>query len=45
MKSRKEPMTSNDEEKKRMVQVSIPATVSLKEFEYNAEIELINIDC
>ena len=26
----------------RMIQVSIPATVPLKEFEYNAEVELIN---
>ena len=40
MKSRKEPMTSNDEDKKRMVQVSIPATVSLKKSEYDAEVEL-----
>ena len=40
MKSRKEPMTSNDEDKNRMVQVSIPATVSLKKSEYDAEVEL-----
>lgn len=33
-------MTSNDEDKKRMVQVSIPATVSLKKSEYDAEVEL-----
>lgn len=26
----------------RMIQVSIPATVPLKEFEYNAEVELVN---
>ncbi|EAC3466932.1 TPA_asm: conjugal transfer protein [Listeria monocytogenes] len=26
----------------RMIQVSIPASVSLKEFEYNAEVELMN---
>ncbi|HAB0324449.1 TPA_asm: conjugal transfer protein [Listeria monocytogenes] len=26
----------------RMIQVSIPASVPLKEFEYNAEVELIN---
>ncbi|MDU9264450.1 YdcP family protein [Staphylococcus pseudintermedius] len=26
----------------RMIQVSIPASVSLKEFDYNAEVELIN---
>lgn len=26
----------------RMIQVSIPATVSLKEFDYNAEVELVN---
>lgn len=26
----------------RMIQVSIPATVSLKEFDYNAEVEIIN---
>ncbi len=25
-----------------MIQVSIPATVSLKEFDYNAEVELVN---
>lgn len=25
-----------------MIQVSVPASVSLKEFEYNAEMELIN---
>lgn len=29
-------------EQGRMIQVSIPATVPLKEFEYNAEVELIN---
>lgn len=27
---------------KRMIQVSIPVTVPLKEFDYNAEMELIN---
>ena len=26
----------------RMIQVSIPATVSIKEFDYNAEVEIIN---
>jgi len=26
----------------RMIQVSIPATVALKEFDYNAEVEIIN---
>lgn len=26
----------------RMIQVSIPATVPLKEFDYNAEVEIIN---
>ena len=26
----------------RMIQVSIPATVGLKEFDYNAEVELVN---
>ena len=26
----------------RMIQVSIPASVPLKEFDYNAEVELIN---
>lgn len=26
----------------RMIQVSIPATVPLKEFDYNAEVELVN---
>lgn len=29
-------------EQGRMIQVSIPATVPLKEFDYNAEVELIN---
>lgn len=29
-------------EQGRMIQVSIPASVPLKEFEYNAEVELIN---
>ncbi len=29
-------------EKGRMIQVSIPATVPLKEFDYNAEVEIIN---
>ena len=29
-------------EQGRMIQVSIPATVSLKEFDYNAEVEIIN---
>ena len=27
----------------RMIQVSIPATVPLKEFDYNAEVEIINL--
>ena len=29
-------------EQGRMIQVSIPATVPLKEFDYNAEVEIIN---
>ncbi len=29
-------------EQGRMIQVSIPATISLKEFDYNAEVEIIN---
>jgi hypothetical protein len=29
-------------EQGRMIQVSIPATMSLKEFDYNAEVEIIN---
>ena len=29
-------------EQGRMIQVSVPATVPLREFEYNAEVELIN---
>lgn len=29
-------------EQGRMIQVSIPATVSLKEFDYNSEIEIVN---
>jgi len=29
-------------EQGRMIQVSIPASVSLKEFDYNAEVEIIN---
>lgn len=29
-------------EKGRMIQISIPASVPLKEFDYNAEVELIN---
>ena len=30
-------------EQGRMIQVSIPATVPLKEFDYNAEVEIINL--
>ena len=30
------------QEQGRMIQVSIPATVPLKEFDYNAEVEIIN---
>ena len=29
-------------EQGRMIQVSIPATVSLKEFDYNSEVEIVN---
>lgn len=36
------PIVNEFAEKARMIQVSIPASVPLKEFDYNIEMEIIN---
>lgn len=41
-KSRNVPYDLKCKEQGRMIQVSIPATVPSKEFDYNAEVEIIN---